>query len=144
MLLQQQCASLTAARPTADAVIVNYNLGIKEMFEEYGRDKDILFSKDYGGASIINAGDHSRWHAFAAVEAVGSLTFAHLRQSFLSMHSNQGLPKSSSVTMWTAFIALGISVRRSCIMCDLTTRRSAMPTDLSCTAVTDISSSTAL
>lgn len=59
MLLQQQCASLTAARPTADAVIVNYNLGIKEMFEEYGHDKDILFSKDYGGASIINAGDHS-------------------------------------------------------------------------------------
>jgi len=40
----------------ADAVIVNYNLGIRDIFQEHGNSKDILFSKDYGGNSIINAG----------------------------------------------------------------------------------------
>ena len=41
----------------ADAVIVNYNLGIRDIFQEHGNGKDILFSKDYGGNSIVNAGD---------------------------------------------------------------------------------------
>jgi len=41
----------------ADAVIVNYNLGIRDIFQEHGSGKDILFSKDYGGNSIINAGN---------------------------------------------------------------------------------------
>lgn len=40
----------------ADAVIVNYNTRIKDTFQQHGSDKDILFSTDYGGHSIINAG----------------------------------------------------------------------------------------
>ena len=40
-----------------DAVIVNYSTRIKDVFNEHGRDKDILFSTDYGGNSIINAGE---------------------------------------------------------------------------------------
>lgn len=40
----------------ADAVIVNYSTRIKDIFQEHGSDKDILFSTDYGGQSIINAG----------------------------------------------------------------------------------------
>ena len=41
-------------------MIVNYNVNIKDMFQEYGSDKDVLFSKDYGGESIINAGNKPR------------------------------------------------------------------------------------
>lgn len=40
----------------ADAVIMNYETRIGQMFQDYGPNKDILFSKDYGGSSIINAG----------------------------------------------------------------------------------------
>lgn len=41
----------------ADAVIVNYDTSIGQLFQEYGPSKDILFSRDYGGNSIINAGN---------------------------------------------------------------------------------------
>lgn len=40
----------------ADAVIVNYSTRIKDIFQQHGSNKDILFSTDYGGHSIINAG----------------------------------------------------------------------------------------
>jgi len=50
-------ACLTGVGLLADAVIVNYNLGIRDIFQEHGSGKDILFSKDYGGNSIINAGN---------------------------------------------------------------------------------------
>lgn len=43
---------------SADALIVNYETSIGQMFQEYGPQKDILFSKDYGGNSIVNAGKH--------------------------------------------------------------------------------------
>ena len=41
----------------ADAVIMNYDTSIGQIFQTYGHDKDILFSKDYSGSSIINAGE---------------------------------------------------------------------------------------
>lgn len=41
----------------ADAVIVNFDTSIGQLFQQYGPSKDILFSKDYGGNSIINAGN---------------------------------------------------------------------------------------
>jgi len=53
----------------ADAVIVNYNLGIKDIFQEHGSGKDILFSKDYGGNSIINAGESFLWYRIASLHA---------------------------------------------------------------------------
>lgn len=56
-------AHIHALISSADAVIVNYNLGIKDMFQEYGSDKDILFSKDYGGDSIVNAGESTHIHS---------------------------------------------------------------------------------
>lgn len=63
-LLVIHCSQYVLALDS-DAVIVNYNLGIKDMFQEYGSDKDILFSKDYGGDSIVNAGSmlikRSKW-----------------------------------------------------------------------------------
>ncbi|KAL0045273.1 hypothetical protein WJX82_002436 [Trebouxia sp. C0006] len=63
-LLVVHCSQYVLALDS-DAVIVNYNLGIRDIFQEHGKSKDILFSKDYGGNSIINAGSmlikRSKW-----------------------------------------------------------------------------------
>lgn len=63
-LLVVHCSQYVLALDS-DAVIVNYDLGIRDIFQDHGNGKDILFSKDYGGNSIINAGSmlikRSKW-----------------------------------------------------------------------------------
>lgn len=63
-LLVMHCSQYVMALDS-DALIVNYETSIGQMFQEYGPQKDILFSKDYGGNSIVNAGSilikRSKW-----------------------------------------------------------------------------------
>lgn len=63
-LLVVHCSQYVLALDS-DAVIMNYETRIGQMFQDYGPNKDILFSKDYGGSSIINAGSmlikRSKW-----------------------------------------------------------------------------------
>lgn len=48
---------------------MNFDTSIGQLFQEYGPKKDILFSKDYNGDSIINAGNSHR-HVIAALTGV--------------------------------------------------------------------------
>lgn len=63
-LLVLHCSQYALALDS-DAVIVNYGTRIQDLFQEYGSDKDVLFSADYVGVSIVNAGSmlikRSKW-----------------------------------------------------------------------------------
>ena len=79
----------------ADAVIMNYDTSIGQLFQAYGPDKDILFSKDYSGSSIINAGAQSFDPQGSA--ACQTTSFRHTEGRVEQIHAAHVLPQDSAL-----------------------------------------------
>lgn len=83
----------------ADAVIVNYSIHIRDIWQEHGANKDILFSADYNGPSIINAGLHSgSLHSIATYAPEAGQQHVHLPFVFVPAQQQSTLDALQLVT----------------------------------------------